>query len=284
MSASAIDRHIRSGAWEIVHPGVYRVSGSPKGWDQAVMAAALWSGSGSVLFRRTAAALWDIDGSRKGVIELVSDRTPRALCGFKVHRRVLLDPEDVTMVGPYPVTTLPRTIVDLGSIYGPGRLEEFLDAGLRRRPGMLPEVTDCFERLACRGRTGIATVRVVVEARDPTLGVPDSNLETRFAQMVRSFGLPRYEGQFHVVRPGGKDAFIDFAYPEVMIAIEIDGRLTHSDLVDREEDYERAAELVAMGWRILRFTSRQIRRKPEWVAQQIIAAIEIGGLGVGIRR
>jgi very-short-patch-repair endonuclease len=284
MSASAIDRHIRSGAWEVVHPGVYRVSGSPRTWEQAVMAAALWSGPDGVLFRRTAAALWEIDGSHKGVIEIVSPRTPRAICGFKVHKRILLDPEDVTMLGAYPVTTLPRTIIDLGSIYGPSRLEGFLDAGLRRRAGILPEVTDCFERLACRGRNGIASVRAVLEERDPSLGVPDSNIETSFAQMARRYGLPRYATQHPVRRPGGRFAFIDFCYPDVMLAIEVDGRLTHSDLLDREDDYERAAELVAMGWRILRFTSRQIRRKPEWVARQIIVALEIGGSGVGFRR
>jgi very-short-patch-repair endonuclease len=101
--------------------------------------------------------------------------------------------------------------------------------------------------------------------------------------MARRYLLPTYEGQFHVILPSGKDAFIDFAYPLAMLAIEVDGRITHSKLLDREADYERQAELVAAGWRILRFTSRQIRRRPDWVADQILAALETCGLGPGKR-
>jgi very-short-patch-repair endonuclease len=68
-----------------------------------------------------------------------------------------------------------------------------------------------------------------------------------------------------------------------MLAIEGDGSITHSKLPDREGDYECQAELVAADWRILRFTSRQIRRRPDWVAGQIIAALEIRGLVPGSR-
>jgi very-short-patch-repair endonuclease len=255
------------------------MAGSSRTWEQNALGAALWCGPGAVLFRRSAAALWNIDGSHRGIIELISSRTPEGLNGFRVHRRPGLDVEDVTMKGPYPVTTLPRTIVDLGSIYDSRRTEEYLDAALRLRPDLLPEVTDCFERLACRGRNGIAVVRKVLVERDPTLGVPDSNLETGFAQMARDFSLPPYKSQHHVVRPSGKDAYIDFAYPLRMVAIETDSKRHHSGMIDFESDNERQAELVALGWRVLRFSSRQIRRQPEWVANQIRAALEIADPG-----
>jgi hypothetical protein len=111
---------------------------------------------------------------------------------------VCLDPEDVTVLGPFPVTTLARTVVDLGSIYDERRSEESLDAALRRKPDLLPVLTDCSERLASRARNGIATLRRILEQRDPSLGVPDRNLETSFAQMARRFALPGTKDSSHV--------------------------------------------------------------------------------------
>ena len=283
MSESAIQRRIASGAWVVVHPGVYRIAGAPASWRASVMVAALACGPEGVLFRRTAAALWNIDGSRAGVIELISSHKPGAGQGFRTHRRSVLDPEDRCILEHLPVTTVPRTLMDLGSIYPPSRCEEFLDAVLRGKLGTLDEVSDCFERLACRGRNGICNWRTVLTERDPTLGVPDSNLETSFAQMARNYALPRYESQFHVLRPSGKDAYFDFAYPSSNLGIEADSLRFHSDPSARERDYEREAELVAMGWTILRFTSRMIRRQPEWVARQILSTLEICASASGNR-
>jgi very-short-patch-repair endonuclease len=67
--------------------------------------------------------------------------------------------------------------------------------------------------------------------------------------MARRFALPGTKDSSHVILPSGKDAFIDFAYPQAMLAIEVDVRITHSKLLDRECDYARQAELVAAGWR-----------------------------------
>jgi very-short-patch-repair endonuclease len=282
MSDSAIQRRVASGAWEVIYPGVYRIAGCPDSWESRAMGAALACGPESVLFRRAAAALWNIDGSRRGVIELIS--THRPCDGFRTHRRSTLDPDDRCFRGRFPVTTVPRTLMDLGSVYPASRCEEFLDAVVRQGLGSLEEVSDCFERLACRGRNGIANWRAVLTERDPTLGVPDSNVETSFAQMARRFHLPRYESQFHVLRPSGKDAYFDFAYEEATVGIEVDSLRFHSDPSARERDYEREAELVAMGWTILRFTSRLIRRQPGWAARQILATLEICSSASGNRR
>jgi very-short-patch-repair endonuclease len=246
------------------------------------MAAALACGPESYLFRRTAAALWGIDGSRAGVIELISRHS--AGDGFRTHRRSVLDPEDRCVLERLPITTVPRTLMDLGSIYPAHRCEEFLDSVIRLDLSTLAEVGDCFERLACRGRNGIRNWRIVLTERDPTLGVPDSNLETNFGQMARRFALPRYETQLRVLRPSGKDAYFDFAYPASGLGIEADSLRFHSDPSARERDYEREAELIAMGWTILRFTSRMIRRQPDWVARQIRATLEICESASGIRR
>ena len=42
LSVQALDRRLQSGAWQRVHPRVYRMRGAPVSWQQRLMAAQLW--------------------------------------------------------------------------------------------------------------------------------------------------------------------------------------------------------------------------------------------------
>jgi very-short-patch-repair endonuclease len=67
--------------------------------------------------------------------------------------------------------------------------------------------------------------------------------------------VPQYE-----VRDddGGLIARVDFAYPEVRLAIEVDGYAHHSSRKQWESDLARQNRLIAAGWRVLRFSSRDV--------------------------
>jgi very-short-patch-repair endonuclease len=49
---------------------------------------------------------------------------------------------------------------------------------------------------------------------------------------------------------------IDLAYPELKLAIEADGWDAHRSRTAFDSDRARENDLVALGWRVLRFTSR----------------------------
>ena len=69
-------------------------------------------------------------------------------------------------------------------------------------------------------------------------------------------------------------AEIDFADPELKIAIEVDGRAFHSDRRSFERDRERQNMLVIRGWIVLRFTWERLLNDPEGVVAEINAAID----------
>ena len=80
------------------------------------MAAVLWAGEGAVVSHATAAVLWGFDGVR----------ARRSSSGFRrsatrshelvvVHRGNALDRADRTMLGPIPITTPVRTLIDLSA-------------------------------------------------------------------------------------------------------------------------------------------------------------------------
>ena len=66
--------------------------------------------------------------------------------------------------------------------------------------------------------------------------------------------LPAPVPQFWV-KVAGRRYRLDFAYPEVKLAIEVDGFDPHNTRTAFDKDRARANDLVAAGWTVLRFTS-----------------------------
>ncbi len=66
---------------------------------------------------------------------------------------------------------------------------------------------------------------------------------------------------------------MDFAYPEIKLAIEVDGFGVHGTPRAMAKDFVRQNGLVPHGWHVLRFTWRQVTRQPEMVAAAIRAAL-----------
>ena len=103
---------------------------------------------------------------------------------------------------------------------------------------------------------------------DRAEGIPQKELERRFLRLIRAYGLPKPVRQ---KRSGNRK--IDFAYPELMIAIEVDGWNSHGSPAALASDLKRQNELILRGWTILRFTWSQITKQPDEVAATIRAAL-----------
>lgn len=73
----------------------------------------------------------------------------------------------------------------------------------------------------------------------------------------------------HPVHVGGRLFLLDIAFPEVMLAIEVDGRAFHSDATAFQADRTRQNLLVSEGWRVLRFTWHDITQRPDHVLRQV---------------
>jgi very-short-patch-repair endonuclease len=85
--------------------------------------------------------------------------------------------------------------------------------------------------------------------------------------------------QYRVLLPDGSEVFLDFAYPEVKLAIEADSYLWHASLASWQRDRARNGELVAIGWSILPITYDLVMRNAAEVARRVGAAIEIRRAG-----
>jgi hypothetical protein len=269
-SVRQVQRRRETGRWEQMHPGVYRVAGSPASWEQRLFAACLAAGRGAVVSHRSAAHLWGLDQSRRPLVELSvpPGRQPR-VDGVIVHRSGDLTPAVCTVRNGIAVTTPLRTILDLGAVQGPRAVERCLEVALGRQLVTLAGLRAILDSGARRGRQGAGILRRLLEVRSDGEDLAESVLEARMLGLCRDQGLPQPVCQ-HEVRSGPRlVGRIDFAYPDDRVAIEVDGYEFHASLDAFHHDRARQNELVARGWTVLRFTWGDVMHHPARVARVV---------------
>jgi hypothetical protein len=116
-------------------------------------------------------------------------------------------------------------------------------------------------------------VRELIASRtDRPLGT--TAFEDLVLAVIDEFGLPRPELQWRV-RDRGRTAYLDFAYPASLVAIEADSEEYHLDLDAFHRDRTRQNWLSLLGWTFLRFTGRHLRHERRNVARQIATALSL---------
>lgn len=263
---------VRSGAWSRRAQGVFCLSGVPSSGRQRLLVATLRTGGAAS--HGSAAWLHGIDEeppARPHVIRCTpgGHHDP----SLRLHRSRDLLERDVVTVDSIPVTTAIRTLLDLSATRSDDELRVLVDRARRRRLIHLDRLIARHLELVRRGRPGTARARRVLSALDPALAVAESDLETQLCLLIERAGLPAPVLQHRMVI-AGRHVRIDVAYPDRRLAIEGDGFEFHSDRDVFEDDRARQNALVLDGWRVLRFTWRQICCDPEGVAAEIRAALQ----------
>jgi len=251
-----IDRAVVTGRLETVRTGVYRVAGVPVSWEQQLLAACLAAGPSSHASFRAAAALWQLEGFPRDVLELTvpTDRRAR-LPGIVVHQTAVWSPMHADVLHNIPVTSAARTLCDLTAVTRPWMVERAVDEGLRRNIVTLRRLAQTADALAGRGRRRCTVMREILEHRLPGYHPGESDPEKHIAEVLVRAGLPAPVHQ-HRVRIGSRVLRIDLSYPDHMVAIEFDSWKFHSGRRAFDDDRARGNELVLLGFTVLRFTSR----------------------------
>lgn len=275
----AIRRALERG--ELIRAGssVYAVAGSPRTWRQSLMVAVLDAGPGACASHRAAAILLGI--AHRDAQEVVEISVPRPrsgrIAGVIVHRGLDLTTEYVTAVDGIPCTGPHRTLVDLGAVERYGVVKDALERALQAKLCTLRAAEWALARLSQRGRAGCGVIRLVLTERELQAAAPHRGLlEPRYAGLSKRFGLPQYVYQHKVFDDDGTlVAIIDFAYPELKVAIEVDGFETHGTPWAMTKDFERDHLLeLKYGWRVIHFTWHMVLQRPDYVARQVLALLD----------
>ena len=235
------------------------------------------SGPNALASHRCAAALWDLDGSRRGMIETTS---PYGMswnaAGVRNHETRQLLGRDVAERGGIPVTSIERTVIDCAAVCDFGRLQEFLDDAVRHRYTTYQRVAGSLLELPTRGRPGVGTLRELLSDRVGEAIETKSAFETLMATLIKGSDLPPPVRQL-AVRVGESRYYLDFAWPDHSRFVECDSMLGHSTPRQLEYDLIRQNDLVAAGWIPIRFTRRVVRADPAGTLTRIRRSLVDGG-------
>ena len=121
MGKDAIRRRVERKSLQPLLPGVYAVGHRVLRREARWMAAVLASGPGAVLSHRTAGALHRIHNSER--LEVTVARPRRPLRAIHMHHSSCLPMDERTEVKGIPVTTCPRTLLDLATVLSKHQIE-----------------------------------------------------------------------------------------------------------------------------------------------------------------
>jgi hypothetical protein len=226
ISPDEIRHRLENGSLIREYRGVYRVGHRAPSTNARYMAAVKACGGDAVLSGRSAAFLHELIRGTPPAPE-VTTRIDRDVKGVVTKRSRYV--ERTTRNG-IPITTVPRTLVDLAAQLAEDALARAChEAGVRYRT--TPAQVDAVLRTR-RNVKGAATLRRILHGETP---VTLSALEGRFLERVRAAGLPLPVTN----RPAGGRR-VDCRWPEHCLTVELDSyryfrRYTHNDVFDEPD-------------------------------------------------
>ena len=264
-SVDMIKSRLRRGSLQPLQRGAYAVGHRALTPSARWMAAALAGGPEAVLSHRSAGQLWGIFPKSSIAPEVTRPTAGRARSGTVLHRSAL-PADEKTICEGIPVTTVPRTLVDLAGILTQRQLERAWNEIEVRQLWDPLSVTTLLERHP--GRRGAAMLRRLINGDRPA-DITRNDLEEGFLTLVIDrFGLPRPRMNAHLVLRG-KFYEVDCLWERQRLVAELDGAAVHRTRAAFESDRERDRILLAEGFWVTRVTWDQMRETPAEVAADL---------------
>lgn len=258
---SHANQRVASGRWEPAGSGVFRIAGIEWTYEARVMARVLAAGPGAAASHACAARLLGL-----GFVTAPPEITvPRGRNhrpdGIRVHQSTDLDRCAIEPVLGIPVTDPARTLLDLGRYLGPGALRRAVEQARRLDLVTWTSLLRCLAEHARQGRHGVRRLRLVIATGLANEEVTDTDSELMALTLIREHGLPEPRLHHRVYDGSRLIAEIDLAYPDLMVAAEIDGGV-HLDPAVRRNDDARDHALRRLGWTIRRIWWEIPMREP----------------------
>jgi hypothetical protein len=259
ITSDEIRHRLSLGALLRVHRGVYRVGHRARSVEATFLAAVWACGDDAVLSGRAAAHLWRLIKGSAPPPEVTAPKL-RRVKGVTVKRGRSVE---ATTHRGIPITTLPRTLVDLAAILSLDALARAChEAGVLY--GTTPRHVEAV--LAERSRTkGAAKLRDVLSG---DVHVTLSELERVFLKRLRDAGLPlpRTNKRAHGRR-------VDCRWPDHRLTVELDSYRYHSSRHAWEQDRRREREAHARGDQHRRYTYGDVFEDPRAMLAELHALL-----------
>jgi hypothetical protein len=254
LSAAAIAHALAACRLVRVEQGVFALPPvlDHDGWGRWM--GATLTAPGTVLSHESAAAAWGF--SRQGRLVTVTrpgSGGPRRHGGVLVFRSSTLEGEYTTLRA-IPITTVPRTLLDLAARSSTRALARAVREAVRLKLTTVEAIAECLGRHP-RRRGSRPLLAVLGRYSGLPIERARSGAEVRALEVLRAGGyaLPRLNA-----RVAGEEA--DLSWAAVRVLIEVDGGPFH---LDAGEDARKRTRWEDAGWTVERISSDDVYERPE---------------------
>lgn len=260
-SRNAVSRAAREGRLHRLHRGVYAVGHARLSDHGEALAGVLACGSGALLSHYSAGWLWGIAKVRPAPFHVTTSiwRTPKP--PLHLHQSLALTHRDRALREGIPVTSLPRTLLDLAATVRFDWLERMVERSEELRLFDLRAVEELLARTV--GHHGHRRLRKAIALYAPS-SFTRSGLEKRFLELVLAAGLPR--PRMNYVEEGFE---LDCYWPEYRFAVELDVFETHGTRAAFERDRKRQEDLLLTGITMTRVTGPRLECESDEVIRRV---------------
>jgi hypothetical protein len=260
-SASAIDRATHAGRLHRIHRGVYSVGHTSLSRHGKCLAAVLACGPNALLSHRSAAWLLGISSGSPAPFAVTAPVPRKSRPPIELHHSRILTGEDRAVEEGIPVTSLPRTLLDVAATTRFERLRRMVERSEELGIFDLGPIESLLARSG--GHPGNGSLRRAVAIYGP-VAVTRSGVERRFLDLVLAAGLPRPSTNFVVL---GFE--LDAYWSEERFAVELDVFETHGSREAFERDRLRQEDLKLAGIEMIRVTGNRLRSEPDQVVERV---------------
>ena len=265
LGEDAIDRRIRAGRLHQLYRGVYAVGHRALTQRSHWMAAVLFCGPDAVLSHWSAAALFGFRSHRGGPIHVTSPRKSKPHGPIRRHRALLL-PDETTEHDRIPVTTVPRTNLDLAAASDAHTVESCLRQCEFLRLYDSLSLRDLIERHP--GHRGNRAARTALSRLEGTPGETEEGLEECFLAFLDAHRLLRPEFNAWLEAQGHRYRVDCLWRPQRLIA-ELDSWQAHGTRSAFRTDKTRDRHLLLAGYTTTRIAKVHLDQEPDELAADL---------------
>jgi hypothetical protein len=242
LDKDAVRRRVVSGRLHLIHRGVYAVGHPGLSFEGRCMAAVLACGEPSALSHLAAAELCRVSRWPRAIsVVTATQRRPR---GVDVHHCRRLDFRDVSSYRGIPITTIPRTLIDLADTMTPHQLAWVIHEAAFRHLLDVDAIHAALQR--ANGRRGRKRVEKALDLHLSGSAGTRSQAEDDYLATLPDTDVVRVNTRIEV----------DLWWPDEQRIVEIDGS-GHDRPPTRREDAERDARLKRAGFAVSRRRARR---------------------------
>jgi very-short-patch-repair endonuclease len=273
LNADAVAHRVDAGDLRWLTPRVLQLVGTPTSPVHRLLTPTLDAGAGAALSCGAALEHWGVRGFVGEHPHVIRhrDQLDHRVRGAQLHEVRFLPWRLVRILDGVPLVSPSLALLQLAGerSVATGRLERAIEAAWADRLVAHATLVAVDQLMSRQGRRGLQRFREIVEVMGPRFQPTGSNLESRFAQLLRDHGRPAMRRQVEIGDATRWIGRVDFLAEDCSLVAEVQSERFHRGLLLEQDDERRLTGLRRGGFEVVEIVEEDLFHAPAKVLAKV---------------